>query len=362
MKQTVLYEEHIKLNAKMVEYAGYWMPVEYGGLAVEHEAVRTNCGVFDVSHMGEILITGKDAKNFVNYLVTSSVPQQELRMIYGLMLYQHGGIVDDLMMYHYHPEKILLVVNASNLEKDFAWVQERIKDQPMWKVQAVDISLTTSQLAIQGPKAKDVMKQLTKVPIDSMQMYDFDEFEVCGKNVLVSRSGYTGEDGFEIYGPNDGILHIFQQMINLGVTPCGLGARDTLRFEANLPLYGHEISESINPLEATLKFSLDFSKEFYGKEALLRVQEQGVSRKIVAIELVEKGIARSDYPVLNKEGEEIGYITTGYLVPIIQKTYGLAMLKEGYWNKGTEVLVQIRKNQVKAVVRDKKFLIKKYVK
>lgn len=361
MKRTILYEEHLKLNAKMVEFAGYDMPIEYSGIVNEHLSVRNGCGLFDVSHMGEILISGIDAKKFANFIVTSRVPDKDMRMIYGMMLYSNGGIVDDLMLYHYNDEKILLVVNASNLDKDFDWINEKAKEKNDWNFTLENISNITSQLALQGPLAKDVLGKHTKFNLSLMQMYDFNELEIDGMNFLVSRSGYTGEDGFEIYGQGEYILELFKSFIKDSVTPCGLGCRDTLRFEANMPLYGHEINEKINPIEATLTFALDFEKDFVGKEALLKYKENGIKRKIVGLELVDKGIARSEY-VVEADDKKIGFITTGYLIPGVNKAYALAMLDEGYWKKGTEVFVKVRKNLVKAVVRDKKFLNKNYVK
>ncbi len=356
MKKTVLYDEHLKLGAKMVEYAGYLMPVEYSGLSTEHLAVRTTCGVFDVSHMGEILIEGKEATKFANYLITSSVPKQNKRMMYGMMLYEDGNIVDDLMMYHYHPDKILLVVNASNLEKDFAWIKEKTHG---FDVTVTDLSEQTSQLALQGREAWKVLQELTAYDLSKMKMFDFDNMEIINRSFLVSRSGYTGEDGFEIYGNGSDIANLFVTLIEKGVVPCGLGCRDTLRFEANLPLYGHEIDSTINPLEATLGFAVDKEKAFFGKEALIN---KPLKRKVVGLELLERGIARHPYDVLNEQGEKVGYITTGYLLPGKTQPVALAMLDEGYWALGTTVYVQIRKNTVKAVVRNKKFLNKTYIK
>ena len=359
MKKTVLYDEHVRLGAKIVEYAGYLMPVEYSGLTPEHLAVRTTCGLFDVSHMGEILIEGKETKAFVNYLATCAVPTKQKRMVYGMMLKPNGGIVDDLMMYYFHDEKIILVVNASNLEKDLVWVQEQSQT---FDVKITDLSPQTSQLALQGRGAESILQTLTDTYLGGFKMYDFAEIIVNNNQFLVSRSGYTGEDGFEIYGSAPDILALFRILIDKGVTPCGLGARDTLRFEANLPLYGHEIGITINPLEATLTFACAFEKDFIGRDALIAVKEKGLKRKVVALELKEKGIARADYEVVNQNGENIGYITTGYLVPGGDKAVALAMLQQGYWDLGTIVGVRIRKNVAQAVVRNKKFLNKVYKK
>jgi len=358
MKKTVLYDEHIKLGAKMVEYAGYWMPVEYQGITAEHLAVRNACGVFDVSHMGEILIRGKDAKKFVNYLVTSEVPKTPKKMAYGMLLYEHGGIVDDLMVYFRSDEDIMLVVNASNKDKDYEWIKSH---QAGYDVEIIDASDETSLLAVQGPSAAIIIANYTTYDLDTLRMFNFDDIDLLDLPFIVSRSGYTGEDGFEIYGSHDAILTLFKKLIDDGVTPCGLGCRDTLRFEANMPLYGHEIDQDINPLEATLTFALALDKDFIGKEAILAAKAKGITRKVVGIELLDKGIARAGYEVL-KEDQVIGYITTGYMIPGTNKAYALAMLNQGNWEIGTEVLVKIRKNLVPAKVRDKKFLNKKYKK
>lgn len=361
MKRTALYEVHIKLGAKMVEFAGYEMPIEYQGLTAEHFATRQACGLFDVSHMGEILITGPDTLHFTNYLISGLVKPQPMRMNYGMLLNDDGGIIDDLMAYFYHPEKILLVVNASNLEKDFAWIQEihkRTNDQ----VVIADISSEVGQIALQGKPAEALLQQITSFPIDGMKMFDFQEFPLMDLPFLVSRSGYTGEDGFEIYGKNHDIVALFQKLVAMGAVPCGLGCRDTLRFEANMPLYGHEMDETVNPFEATLTFGVDMTKDdFVGKKALEKVKAEGLRRKIVALELIDRGIARGGYPVFDGE-KQIGHITTGYLIPGHDKALALAMLDQGYWELGTKVHIQIRKNLVEAVVRNKKFLNKQYKK
>ena len=359
MKKTVLYDEHIRLKAKMVEFAGFLMPIEYSGLIEEHLAVRNNCGVFDVSHMGEILITGIDARAFVDVLITNSIPNKEKRMAYALMCHPDGGIVDDLMTYYFNDEKIILVVNASNLDKDLEWINEQLKGYS-FNVNIKDISDDTSLLALQGPNSVNILQGMTDFNLSNFIMFDFDEIKINGKEFLVSRSGYTGEDGFEIYGTNDDILELFKLLVEV-VTPCGLGCRDTLRFEANLPLYGHEIDRDINPLEATLGFAVGLKKGFIGRDALKLSKENGLKRKIVGLELVDRGIARSGYEV-EVDGKKQGYITTGYMIPGTEKTIALAMLDSPYWEIGQEVFVRIRKNLVKAVIRNKKFLNKKYQK
>lgn len=358
MKKTVLYDEHLKHGAKMVEYANFLMPVEYQGLIQEHLAVRQNCGLFDVSHMGEIIITGKDTVKFVNYLITNRVNETPHKMTYGLMLYPDGGVIDDLMCYFFDQEKIMLVVNAGNLDKDDTWIKKTALD---FDVKVENASERIGLLALQGPNAVNVLQKHTNYQLSEMKMFDFREFAIDNLPYLVSRSGYTGEDGFEIYGANDDIVKLFSTLANEGVALCGLGARDTLRFEANMPLYGHELSDKINPYEATLGFAVELTKDFIGHDALVKVKEAGIKRKIVALELQERGIARSDYEV-EADGKVIGYITTGYMIPGVNKAYALAMLDEGYWDLGCEVFIRIRQHLVKAVVRNKKFLNKKYIK
>ncbi len=361
MKKTSLYETHVALGAKMVEFAGWDMPIEYQGLVAEHFAVRQHCGIFDVSHMGEIMITGTDALAFANHVVSGRIKPVSMRMTYGMLLNHEGGIIDDLMVYYYHDQKILLVVNASNCEKDLAWILI-IQKQSTYRVTVSDISPEVGQIALQGKGAAPLLQLLTSYPLDHLKMFDFEEASLHEMPFLFSRSGYTGEDGFEIYGKNEDIVCLFQKLIELGATPCGLGCRDTLRFEANMPLYGHEMDETVNPFEATLTFGVDMTKEdFIGKAALEKSKSEGLKRKVVALELTERGIARSGYPVLDGE-EPIGYITTGYLIPGHEKAYALAMLNVGYWDLGTKVQIQIRKNLVGAVVRNKKFLNKQYIK
>ncbi len=360
MKKTVLYEEHLRNKAKMVEFAGFMMPIEYQGIAAEHRAVREKCGLFDVSHMGEIKIAGKDATRFVNYLITNDVAGYgENKMIYGLMLKEDGGVVDDLMVYKFSDEHYLLVVNAANKDKDYEWITGRREG---FDVAIEDLSDDYSQLALQGPLAAGVLQGLTEYRLENLKAFDFDIFPIAGREFVVSRSGYTGEDGFEIYGSHPDILALFSRLIEIPeVTLCGLGCRDTLRFEAAMPLYGHEIGPDINPLEAGLGFAVKTSKDFIGREALLAAKNAGLKRKIVALELLERGIARADYPI-EAEGRVIGRVTTGYMIPTTGKAYAFGLIESAYSDIGVEVLIHIRKNKIKAKVRNKKFLEKKYIK
>jgi aminomethyltransferase len=349
MKKTVLYEEHLKHGAKIVEFGGFLMPIEYTSISREHQAVRERCGMFDVSHMGEIRITGKDTTAYVNHMITNDIRLHgNMRMIYGLLLYENGGVVDDLMVYKYHDNHVLLVVNASNTDKDFDWL---VTHKDGFDVEIVNESERFGQIALQGPFALSVIQNLTDYPLNSMTLFDFSDMSINGSKCIVSRSGYTGEDGFEIYGSNEDILKLFRLLAMLPeVSLCGLGCRDTLRFEAAMPLYGHEISETINPLEAGLNFGVRLDKEFIGRDALLKQQEEGLKRKIVGLELVERGIARGGYEI-EAGGEIIGTVTTGYMIPNTEVSIAFALIDSRYAKIGTEVYVHIRKNKVLAKVR-----------
>lgn len=357
MKKTVLYEEHLKHGAKMVEFGGFLMPIEYTNISLEHQAVRTRCGLFDVSHMGEIEIKGPDATDFVNYLITNDVTLiTNNEILYGLMLYDHGGVVDDLLVYKFNNEHYLLVVNAANKDKDYEWIKANKKN---YLVEILDLSKKYSLLALQGPKSEALLQKFTNYALTTLKDFTFAEFMVGGFECIVSRSGYTGEDGFEIYGSNDAILELFKMFVILPeVSLCGLGCRDTLRFEAGMPLYGHEISEEINPLEAGLGFAVKLEKHFIGRDALLLAQNDGLKRKLVGLELLERGIARSDYPVF-VNGNQIGHVTTGYMIPNTTKSVAFALIDSKYTKIGTEVQIQIRKSKVNAKVRKKRFLEKK---
>jgi len=360
MEKTVLYEEHLKLDAKMVEFGGFLMPLEYSSIALEHKAVREACGLFDVCHMGEIYIKGLDALNFVNHLITSDLSNvEESKMLYGLLLNEEGTVIDDLMVYKFSDEDILLVVNASNKDKDYEWI---LKQKINFDCTVIDRSSEIGLLALQGPHSDFVLNKYTDYELEKIKFFHFTKMIINKKEFLVSRSGYTGEDGFEIYGDTLDVLDLFKVLSkDKDVTLCGLGARDTLRFEAAMPLYGHELSDQISPLEAGLNYAISYNKDFIGKNALLKLKEIGVKRKLVGLELLERGIARSTYLVYKGE-VEIGEITTGYMIPNSTKAYALAYIKSENAVLGEEVFVKIRNSFVRAVIRDKKFLEKKYKK
>lgn len=357
MKKTILYDEHLKHGAKMIEFGGYLMPIEYTNISLEHQAVRKRSGLFDVSHMGEVEVKGTDATKFINYLVTNDVSKlEDFKIAYALMLYPDGGVVDDLLVYKYNNEHYLLVVNASNKDKDYAWIMDKVAG---FKVEVKDLSDSISLLALQGPLALKVLSNLTDFDLDTIKPMAFAEIEILGSSTLTSRSGYTGEDGFEIYASSDDILKIFKELVTYpDVSLCGLGCRDTLRFEAGMPLYGNEISKDINPLEAGLGFAVKLDKDFIGRDALKEYKDAGIKRKLVGLELLEKGIARSGYEVYYAD-EAIGFITTGYMIPNSDKILAFALIDANYANIGREITVKVRKNLIHAIIRNKRFLEKK---
>ena len=352
VKVTSLHQAHINLGAKMVEFAGFDMPIVYTSIKDEHEAVRHHVGMFDVSHMGEITVVGEEAQAFMEFMFTNKVSSMyEQQINYGMMLYPNGTVVDDLLVYKVNQHHFFLVVNASNIEKDFQYLLEN-KDG--YRVDIKNVSHQYSEIALQGPKAQEMMLKALKIDLQDLKFFHFNEYAYEGQTLLISRTGYTGEDGFEIYGNHQLINQLWGIFLDNSVTPCGLGSRDTLRFEANLPLYGHEISQEITPIEAGLKYfvKIDEDINFLGKEALL---SGDVVRRVVGLELEQKSIPREGYLVF-KDEKEIGYITTGYLSISLDKPVALAMINRPYTKQGTKVFVQIRNKKVPGFIRDRKFL------
>jgi len=355
LKITPLHQNHIDMGAKMVDFAGFHMPISYTNIKEEHQSVREDVGMFDVSHMGEILVQGKDAEAYIDYVFTNEVKSLENGQIhYGMLLYPNGTVVDDLLVYKINSNKYFLVVNASNIEKDFNHLKSYIND---YQVEVMNISDQYAEIAVQGPNAQRTMYELLHVDLHSLKFFHFDHYDYLEHQVMISRTGYTGEDGFEIYGEANVIINIWNILREKGVTPCGLGARDTLRFEASLPLYGHEISDEITPVEAGLKYfvKLKSDSDFLGKDALIDQMENHLNRRIVGLELEQKAIPREGYKVF-KDDQEIGYITTGYLSITSKKPIALAMINRPHTKKGTNVFVQIRNKMIPGFVRDKKFL------
>jgi aminomethyltransferase len=358
LMKTCLHDKHLQLGAKMEEFAGYHMPIVYDSIKNEHLAVRNSVGMFDVSHMGEIIVKGADALKFVERIFTNKVDVMvDGQVMYGMMLYPNGCVVDDLLVYRVNSDYFLLVVNASNVAKDYQWIVENSDD---FDVLIQNVSEDYQEIAIQGPAAENTVLMALGIDLSNLAFFHFGNFEFKSHHLLISRTGYTGEDGFEIYGGIDAIREIWDVFLNHQVVPCGLGARDTLRFEAALPLYGHEISAEITPLEAGLKFFVKLSDDydFIGKKALLE-QENNITRRVVGIELTERSIPREGYEVYHGD-ELIGYITTGYLSVSLEKPIAMAMLNRPYTKKHTEIYVKVRNKLIPGFVRDKKFLDKKY--
>ncbi|RKZ23081.1 glycine cleavage system aminomethyltransferase GcvT [bacterium] len=349
-KRTPLYEKHLEYGAKIVEFAGFLMPIQYTGIIDEVLRVRKGVGVFDVSHMGEIEIKGPDALEFVNYITTNDASKLELFQVqYSAMCYPDGGIVDDLLVYRL-PDKFLLVVNAANTEKDYEWIKENKRGN----VEIENTSDRTFQLAIQGPLSERVMKKLVKEPIEELGYYRATEVEIEGKKYLLSRTGYTGEDGFELYGDPEEACKIWDRIMELGkdenIGPCGLGARDTLRLEMKYCLYGNDITRDTTPLEAGLSWITKFNKgDFIGREALLRQKEEGIKRKLVGFEMKGKGIPRHGYAIY-KGDERIGEVTSGTYSPTLEKGIGMGYVRIEDSKPGTEIEVDIRGRREPAVI------------
>jgi len=348
-KKTPLYETHVELNAKMAEFAGYLMPMQYSGILSEHKAVRTACGIFDVSHMGEIEITGEKALNVVQRLTTNDISQMEAGQIkYSPMCNEKGGVVDDLLVYKRDKDKYLLVVNASNIEKDYKFM----RDNNEYGVALYDTSDDLSQIAVQGPKAEGILKKITKdLP---QRYYTFVETALYSNNCIISRTGYTGEDGFEIYCPRDLAEILWREILEAGggdILPCGLGARDTLRFEASMPLYGHEFDEGITPVEAGLKYFVKIEKgnEFIGKKALKKQIDEGIKRRRCGIEILGRGIAREGAEVF-AGSEKVGFVTSGTKALTLNKTMAMAMVDKPYNRRNTELEVEVRGKRLAAKV------------
>ncbi|GEA13892.1 MAG: aminomethyltransferase [Moorella sp. (in: firmicutes)] len=357
LKKTPLYAEHIAAGARIVEFGGWLMPVQYTGIIEEHQQVRNCAGLFDVSHMGEIVIKGPDAFNLVQKLITNDAARATgNRVVYSPMCYPDGGIVDDLLVYPQGEGEYLLVVNAGNIDKDFAWIRENAAGLA---VEVSDISAATAQLALQGPRALGILQPLTDVELAPLGYYRWTRGRVLGVDCLISRTGYTGEDGFEIYFAAADAPAMWRQLLvagqEAGLVPAGLGARDTLRLEAALPLYGHELGPTISPLEAGLGRFVCLEKgEFNGRAALAAQKEAGIKRRLVGLAMVDRGIPRPEYPVL-AGGREIGYVTSGSFAPTLGKNIALALVAAGTVSAGAEVEVSIRSRLHRAVVVDLPF-------
>ena len=360
LQTTCLHDRHVKLGALMSPFGGFDMPIQYAGITEEHNAVRQHVGVFDVSHMGEVRVKGPDAYKYVSHIFVNDVTgAPDGQIFYGMMCYENGGVVDDLLVYKVNDNEYFLVINASNIDKDVAWI---MKNAEGFDVEITDESPIYGEVAVQGPEAEDTVEKVLGIPVKDIPFYNFKTFPIDGEEVIVSRTGYTGEDGFEIYGSHDYIRRVWDKLMDAGVQPCGLGCRDTLRFEVGLPLYGDELADDITPLEASLSMFVKLDKpEFIGKEALAAQKAEGVKRRIVGIELEGNAIPRHGYPV-EVNGEKVGEITTGYRSISTGKSVAMAMIDKPYDKMGTEVEVRIRKKTFPAKVVKKRFYEKNYKK
>ncbi|WP_203361774.1 glycine cleavage system aminomethyltransferase GcvT [Bacillus sp. REN10] len=352
LKRTPLFEVYKQSGGKTIDFGGWELPVQFSSIKEEHEAVRTKAGLFDVSHMGEITVKGKDSLMYLQKMMTNDLSKLTPNgAIYTAMCYEDGGTVDDLLVYMLDEEDYLLVVNAANTEKDFDWLKQHEEGE----VHIENVSNDWAQLALQGPLAESVLQKLVKeTDLSEIKFFKFrQDVMVNGVSALVSRTGYTGEDGFEIYCQSADAAKLWETILAAGeeegVRPCGLGARDTLRFEANLALYGQELSKDISPIEANLGFAVKTNKDFFiGIEVLTAQKENGPARKLVGLEMTERGIPRHGYPVYANNGEEIGWVTTGTQSPTLKKNIGLALLKSEHISMDTEVFVEIRGKKLAA--------------
>lgn len=363
LRKTPLFSSYSKYNAKVIDFAGWALPVQYEGIISEHQAVRNAAGVFDVSHMGEIEIKGKDAFGFVQNLVVNDISVlEDNQILYTPVCYEHGGTVDDILVYRFSNDYFYLVVNASNVDKDYKWM---LDNKGNFDVQIDNISDSVCELAIQGPKAQEILQRFTDTDLSKIKFFYCDRnVNINGAKCLVSRTGYTGEDGFEIYSNSENAVMLWSTLLEKGkedgLVPAGLGCRDTLRFEVCLPLYGNELTENISPLEAGLGYFIKLDNDnFIGKEALQKQKSEGLKRKLVGFEMKERGIPRHGYEV-TVNGEKIGFVTTGYRSPSLDKNIGLALIDSKYADLGNEVCIMIRNKPSRAVIINKKFYKKNY--
>ena len=356
LRKTALNAVHRRMGAKMVDFGGWDMPVEYSGLIAEHMAVRTAAGLFDVSHMGDILIRGPQALDAVQHLAMNDAAKlQRGQAQYSAMLYPEGTFVDDVIVHKLGDNDYLLVINAGTREKDVNWVRQNVL---RFRCHADNVSDYYTQLAIQGPKAADILRNLTNVDLSTIKNYWFTYGTVCRlPNTMIARTGYTGEDGFEIYIPSDESTstRVWDEVLKagqeFGIVPCGLGARNTLRLEAKMALYEHEISDTINVWEADLgRFCKMEKGNFIGRAALERAKGEGLQRILVGLEMIERGIGRDGYKVFSESGERIGYITSGSPAPFLKKNIAMAYVPPSYSQIGTTVVVEVRTQKIKAQV------------
>jgi aminomethyltransferase len=356
MKKLVLSDVHEELSGKMIDFAGYLMPVQYEGVNAEHLTVRENVGVFDVSHMGEIFIAGVKSEELLQYITSNDVSKlKEGKVQYSYFPNTSGGIVDDLLVYKLADNEFMLVVNASNLEKDLSWINSHNTFGCAIDNQSDNYSL----FAVQGPQSIALLQELTDVNLSEIKYYNFKMGTIAGiENVILSRTGYTGEIGFELYVKNEYAIQLWQAIFStdIDVKPIGLAARDTLRLEKGFCLYGNDIDETTSPIEAGLSWITKFTKDFINAKNLKKQKEEGTQRSLVGLEIIDRGIARKDYPIVNSEGQEIGVVTSGTMSPTLKKAIAMGYVATEFSEIGTEVFVQVRNKQIKAKVVQMSFV------
>lgn len=359
-KRTCLYDKHVALGALVSPFGGFDMPIQYSSIIDEHNAVRQHCGVFDVSHMGEVRVTGDDAEKFVNHIFTNDIANAPINKIfYGMMCYPDGGVVDDLLVYKMGDSDFFIVINAANIDKDVAWINQHAQG---YNVKIDHQSDYYGQLAVQGPESEAVVEEVLGLACKELVFYTTKTIATEGETVIVSRTGYTGEDGFEIYASHALINELWDKlMASNRCKPCGLGCRDTLRFEVGLPLYGDELSDKISPVMAGLSMFCKFDKpEFIGRDALIAQKQNGVEKRLRGIELQGNAVPRHGYTVL-KDGKPVGEVTTGYRLISVEKSCAVALV-DADLKLGDTVEVQIRKKTFPGIITKKKFYDKHYKK
>jgi len=358
MKNTALTNVHIALGAKMVPFAGFNMPVQYTGINDEHETVRKGVGIFDVSHMGEFILKGEKALDLIQKISSNDVTKlYDGKVQYAYIPNEEGGIVDDFLTYKIDDKTYLIVVNASNIDKDWNWISK----YNTYDVEMINISDKTALFAVQGPNAANALQSLTDIELASMEYYSFEKGVFAGiDNVLVSATGYTGAGGFEIYVDNDQAENVWNAIMKagapFGIKPIGLAARDTLRLEMGFCLYGNDIDDTTSPLAAGLGWVTKFTNDFVNAENLKAEKEKGVSQKLIGFEMIDRGIPRHDYPIQDEQGNVIGRVTSGTQSPTLKKSIGLGYVNTAFAKEGTEIYIAIRNQQVKAVVKKPPFV------
>lgn len=351
MKKTPLNQIHKDMGAKMTDFGGWEMPVEYVGIIEEHKAVRNKCGLFDVSHMGEIIVSGRNAAASLQKIITNDLNKlEDGKVLYTPICREDGGIIDDLLVYRLAEDEYLMVVNASNTEKDFNWVKRHLLEE----TKAENVSENYALLALQGPESKKVLTQLTDIDLNSLKYYSFRKSKAAGVEMFISRTGYTGELGYELYFESSKAETVWERLLEAGsdsgLKACGLGARDTLRLEKTLPLYGNDIDEDTNPYEAKMGWTVKLNKgNFIGRETLIETEQNCCERKLTPFKVTGRGVARHNHKVY-VEGNEIGKVTSGSYSPTLKNGIGMAYLKSEYSDPGTEIEIKVRNRKIKAEV------------